>query len=183
MNKIKKSLVVLLFAVMPAMSFAQETRSLFKQTFEIVEIEIGDYLTLSVFNMPEDGQNHYYLDAGTLGIGDDLIQFNIDPLAHLFIPLGDTLEESQAKLEEFKALAKKPAGTIGETIGCMAIGYPSTEKMEPVCLTSRRFLTQKILEFSIEREGYVRAAHITKGDIGLMITNLKIHRKLHRKEK
>lgn len=172
--------VTVLFLTVAA--FAQG--SILKQTLEIAEVEVNDgQVSISVFNMPEEGQNHYYLCVGTLGIGDDFIQLQIDPLYQLFIPLGDTLEEAQARLEEMKALAKEPSGTEIETVGCLALGNPSTGTPEPVYMTSRRFLTQKLVEFSVKRNGFIRATHIGRTELASLLTGVKLYRKIHKKEK
>lgn len=64
---------------MPFMAHAQGT--LLKQVLEIAEVEINDGdVTLSVFDMPEGDVHQYYLCVGTLGIGDDFVQLQIDPL-------------------------------------------------------------------------------------------------------
>lgn len=162
-------------------AFAQGT--ILRQTLEIAEVEINDgQVSLSVFDMPEEGQHQYFLCVGTLGIGDDFVQLQIDPVFQLFLPLGDTLEEAQARLESFKAIAKEPAGTEMETVGTLALANPSMGEIEPVYLTSRRFLLQRLVEFSVRRNGYVRATHVGKSDLGSLITGVKFYRKLHPKE-
>lgn len=180
----KKVLSIIAALTLTVAAFAQTQGSILRQTLEIAEVEINDgQVSLSVFNMPEDGQNHYYLCVGTLGIGDDFVQLQIDPLFQLFIPLGETLAEAQAKLEGYKALAKEPAGTEEETVGCLALGNPSTGTLEPVYVTSRRFLAQKLVEFSVHRNGYVRATHVGRSDIGSLLVAVKLYRKIHKNEK
>lgn len=177
----KRFLCTIFILACTLVTFAQG--SILKQTLDIAEVEINDgEVTLSVFDMPEEGQHQYFLCVGTLGIGDDYVQVHIDPVFQLFIPLGGTLKEAQAKLEEFKAIAKKPKGTELETVGTLALANPSTGELEPVYVTSRRFLFQRIIEFSVKRNGYVRATHITKGDFGSLLTSVKIYRKIHPKE-
>lgn len=178
----KKIVNLILALLLTSAAFAQSP--ILKQTLEIAEVEINDgAISLSVFDMPEEGQHHYFLCVGTLGIGDDFIQLQIDPLFQLFITLGDTLEESIAKLEEFKEIAKQPAGTEMETIGTLALANPYTGQNETVYVTSRRFLTQKLAEFSVKRNGYIRATHIGRSDLGALITTVKIYKKIHPKEK
>lgn len=162
-------------------AFAQG--SLLKQTLEIAEVEINDGdVSLSVFDMPEEEQHQYFLCVGTLGVGDDFIQLQIDPVFQLFIPLGGTLNEAQAKLEELKGIAKAPAGTELETVGTLALGNPTTGEPEPVYVTSRRFLFQRIIEFSVKRNGYVRATHIPRTDFNSLVSSVSFYRKLHPKE-
>ena len=178
-----KRIISILFALtLSAVAFAQG--SVLKQVLEIAEVEINDgEVELTVFDMPEEGRHQYFLCVGTLGIGDDFVQLQIDPLFQLFIPLGDTLEEAQEKLDEFKGVAKMPAGTELKTIGTLALANPSTGELEPVYVTSRRFMIQKIIEFSVKRNGYVRATHITKGEFGTLVSGVKLYRKIHPKKK
>lgn len=175
MKRIVSTLFVFVWTVV---AFAQG--SVLKQTLEIAEVEINDgEVCLSVFDMPEDGQHQYFLCVGTLGIGDDFIQLQIDPVFELFLPLGNTLEEAQAKLETFKEIAKEPSGTEMETVGTLALSNPTTGEPEPVFLTSRRFLFQRLVEFSVRRNGYVRATHIGRSDLGTLIAGVKLYRKIH----
>ena len=153
------------------------------QRLELTTIEANDdKVTLEVFNMPKDGQNHYYLSVGTLGIGDDVIQFQFDPLFELFLPLGDTLDESMETLKDLQSLFKSPVGTSKEMMGCLAPAIPN-DKIETVKITYRKLLLSKMLEFAIEREGYIRATHISKTDFGSLILSMKMYRKIHPKEK
>ena len=177
-----KRLVTTLFALVWAVvAFAQG--SVLKQTLEIAEVEINDgEVSLSVFDMPESEKHQYFLCVGTLGIGDDFIQLQVDPVFQLFLPLGNTLEEAQAKLEAFRDVAKASSGTEMETVGTLALANPSTGDPEPVYVTSRRFLFQRIIEFSVRRNGYVRATHIGKNDLGSLITSVKLYRKIHPNE-
>ena len=81
------TLVMLFFLTLGAS--AQQSK--IPTILEIAEIEENDETVLSVFNMPNDEGNHYYLSVGTLGIGDEIFQIQFDPLFNLFIPLGSTL--------------------------------------------------------------------------------------------
>ena len=175
MKRIVSTVLVLAWTVV---AFAQG--SILKQTLEIAEVEVNDgEVSLSVFDMPEEGQHQYFLCVGTLGIGDDFIQLQIDPVFQLFLPLGGTLDEAQAKLEAFRDIAKEPAGTEMETVGTLALGNPSTGEPEPVYLTSRRFIFQRLVEFSVRRNGYVRATHVGKSDMGSLISSVKLYRMIH----
>lgn len=177
----KRVLSILVFLALGVTAFAQG--SVLKQTLEIAEVEINDGdVSLSVFDMPEGDVHQYYLDVGTLGIGDDIIQFNVDPVFRLFIPLGGTLAEAQAKLEEFRGVANMSAGEGIETVGTLALANPSTGTEEPVYLTARRFIFQRIIEFSVKRDGYVRATHIGRGDFGTLLNGVKFYRKIHPNE-
>ena len=120
---------------------------------------------------------------GTLGFGDDYVQLNLDPVSQLFIPLGGTLEEAVTKMEEMKDVANKKSGTVVEITGVLAIGNPSMGDEETVYLTAHRNLISRLIEFSVKRNGYVRATHIAKSELGSLISTVKIYRKLHPKQK
>ena len=40
----------------------------------------------------------------------------------------------------------------------------------------------KILEFSVQREGYMRAAHMQKGEFDTLVRGVKFYQRLHPKE-
>ena len=68
----KRLVSVVLLLMWAVAAFAQG--SILKQTLEIAEVEVDDGdVTISVFNMPEEGQNQYCLCVGTLGIGNDVV--------------------------------------------------------------------------------------------------------------
>lgn len=142
----------------------------------------GEATFLELFNAPKDGQNHYFLSVGHLGIGDKVVQVYIDPLSELFIPLGDTLEETMESLKGLQDLYKNSPGTSKEINGCVAVGFPKDE-LEPVTVTYRKELLSKLLEFSVTRSEYIRSTQVTKSDLGSLVTSLKFHRKLHPKQK
>ena len=153
-----------------------------------VDLELGDEDSLlsteenlEVFNMPIDGVNHYYLSVGHLGLGDDIIQFNIDPLFELFIPIGDTVAEAMEYLEKLQALYKGPKGISTEIEGCLALAFPN-ENLEKVTVTYQKVVVTNLLEFRVDREGYTRATHIPRSQFNALIRSLKIYRKLHPKE-
>ena len=182
----KKIFLLLSLLVWSAAAIAQGI----PQRLELVtvDLELGDegsFLSteenLEVFNMPIDGVNHYYLSVGHLGIGDDIIQFNIDPIYELFIPIGDTVAESMEYLEKLQTLFKGERGDSMEIEGCIAAAFPN-DKLETVKVTYQKALLTNVLEFSVERQGYVRATHIPKSQFKALIRSLKIYRKLHKKE-
>ena len=146
----KKVILILAVLLCTAPCFAQF--SSIPQRLELVEVEINEGETvLEVFNSPVEGQNHYYLSVGHLGVGDEVIQVQVDPLFELFIPLGDTLAEVMERLQALQDLFK---GAPGNSI-------------------------VRMLEFSVEREGYIRSTHISKMDFGSIVTSMKLHRKIH----
>ena len=65
----KRFVSVVLLLMWAVAAFAQG--SILKQTLEIAEVEVD--VTISVFNMPEEGRNQYCLCVGTLGIGNDVV--------------------------------------------------------------------------------------------------------------
>ena len=160
------------------------------QRLELVSIEVGtdvdDEISLSneileVFNMPSDGENHYFLSVGHLGFGDEVIQILFDPLFELFIPLGDNVTEALESLEKLQALFDADPGTSMQTTGCLAVGVPN-DKREPVKVTYRTLLISRMLEFSVEREGYIRAAHLHRSDFNSLVNGVKFYKRLHPRE-
>ena len=151
---------------------------------EIVEIDVNDgAVQLEVFKMPVEEGYHYYLSVGTVGIGDEVFQLNIDPVSELFVYLGSTLEEAVASLEEMKAMYK---GDVGATIwkqGSLAVAYPREEKLEQVRIVMRKPILAKVLEFSVDRGRYLSSAYAMKSDFNSLVSGVKIYKKIHRKEK
>lgn len=161
-------------------AWAQESK--IPQMLEIVQVE-NDAVNLSyeVLNIPKDGVNHYYLDMGTLGIGDEVIQVHVDPLFRLFIPLGNSLEGALEKMIMIKDQFQKAPGSFIEVEGCLAAAFP-TDELETVTITTRKLMLSRKLEFSLQREDYIRATYISKSDFASLVGSLKFYRKLHPKE-
>ena len=176
----KRLICLALVLFCTAGAFAQKSK--IPTIIDIAEVEVDNQEAISVFNMPKDGENHYYLCVGTLGFGDHVIQLLFDPVFRLFLPLGDTLEESTASLQELKDLFRQPKGTCLEKQASFAFGFPN-DKLETVKITHYKGPLGAHLEFSLEREGYIRATHLTKGQISSLLSSIKIYRKLHKKEK
>ncbi len=179
----RRLIITLVLACLTVFTFAQNS-SVLRPRIEIAEINSEEnHNNMEVFYMNDESPRVYYLSLGNLGIGGDLVQVDFDPVFELFIPLGGTITEAIAKMEEIKAFYKMPRLEKTEINGCFAVGYPN-DKLAPVTVTSRRFLARKVLEFSLptETEGLVRATHIYKGDLSGLLTSLKIYKKLHPKE-
>ena len=178
----KKTIITVFVLFWTVASFAQGT--IWRETIEIASVEInnGD-VNLAVLNMPEEGQNQYYICVGTLGFGDDFVQVGLDPVSQLFIPLGGTLDEAQARLEEIKDFAMQEKGTVKEIEGVLAVGNPSMGELETVYMTARRYFVSRLIEFSVQRNGYVRATHVSKGDMGSLLSSMNLYRKIHPNEK
>ncbi len=161
-------------------AFAQANK--IPQRLELVQIEINDgQINLEVFNMPKDGENNYFLALGRLGIGDEFVQLQIDPLSELFIPLGETLEEAVETLQFVQQLFKAEPGTAIEMDGCIGLAFPNG-KLETVRVAHRQLVLSHMLEFSITRNGYVRATHIPRSDFNSLVSSLNVYRKLHPEE-
>lgn len=177
----KTLLAGLLLAALSAPASAQ----LPPQRMDLVKIEreIDSFSveTLEVFSLNQDGANHYYLTVGHLGFGDDVVQVMIDPLFELFIPLGDTVAEALASMQNIQQLLDETPGTSIEIEGCLAFGVPN-DKLEPVKVTLLKPLLSKILAFSIQRGEYMRAAHLQKSDFNTLVRGVKFYQKIHPKE-
>ena len=104
-----------------------------------------------------------------------------DPISELFIPLGDTVAEALESLQQIQALFKQQPGASLETTGCLAIGFPNGNR-EPVRVKYMKPVLSKILEFSVQREGYMRAAHMQKGEFDTLVRGVKFYQRLHPKE-
>ena len=112
---------------------------------------------------------------------ENIIQVQLDPIFELFIPLGETLTEALDRMKTMQSWYKMSRKESKIIEGCLSAAFPN-DVYETVVVTRRQFLTAKVLEFGIEREGYVRAAHIGKMDFSSLVTSLKLYKKLHPKE-
>ena len=184
-SNMKKFIVMALAAMLFAGTTLSAQTSNMPQRNEIVQVEIdpncipSEYL--EVFDAPVDGAHHYYLSVGHLGLGDEVVQVLFDPIFELFIPLGDNVTEALETLQTMQALFKENRDTSIEVQGCLAVGFP-TDKLETVKVTYRKVLLSKMLEFSVEREGYIRATHIAKSDFGSAVSGVKTYHKIHPKQ-
>lgn len=177
----RKLLSVIALLACTSVAFAQMSK--IPQRNEIVQIDINDGLReLEIFNSPKDGENHYYLSLGRLMYGDQIVQVRIDPISELFIPLGNTLEESANTLAKFQDIFKSDPGTSVEIEGCVRVGIPKEDDFEPVTVTYRKVLVSKQLEFSVKRGDYVSSADVGKSDLASLVNTFKLYRKTHRKQ-
>lgn len=64
---------------------------------------------------------------------------------------------------------------------CRAAAFPTDER-ETVTITTRKVMLSRKLEFSLQREDYIRATYISKSDFASLVGSLKFYRKLHPKE-
>ena len=176
--------ILSLLTCLAAFSFAQNASPL-RPRMEIADYEVESDATienkLEVFYLADESPRMYYLSVGNLGVGTDIVQINFDPIFELFIPLGNTLDEAMQKLELLKETCKADAGTTIEMDGCLALGVPN-ENLETVTVTSRRFLFSKLLAFSVERDGWIRASHVSRSSLNSIVASLKLYRKIHPNE-
>lgn len=188
----KRIIIILGILALCSTSFAQSSaqneqqgkqKKGFPVIVDLVQLEDeNENMILEIFNMPSDSLNRYYLDVGMLGFGDEIVQLYFDPAHALYLPLGNTLEQAQNVLNEMKGLFSTEPGTYMFKDGCLAFGFPSS-KLEPVKITYHKELLGKSLEFSVEREGYIRATYVSKSNLGSILTSLKLYRKMHPREK
>ena len=174
----KRILTLIVFATLSAGLFAQSAQ--LTELKEIASIESNDGM-LDVFSVPINGERTYFLNVGTLGIGDEIVQINFDPLFKLFIPLGSNLTKAIETLGKLKDMYKEPAGTKTQMEACFAAAVPN-DKLETITITRRKVLLSNMLEFAVEREGYIRATYVTKSDLSGILSSVKIYAKLHKKE-
>ncbi|MBR0310589.1 MAG: hypothetical protein IJQ97_06865 [Paludibacteraceae bacterium] len=139
----------------------------------------NDQSQVSVCDMPEDDAHTYYLCVGSMAFGDEIIQVHIDPVTQLFLPLGSTLQEALSTMESFADLANDKPGTTRETIGVLAVGNPTMGEPETVYLTAKQPFISKILECSVQREGYIRAVYVQRSDLKSLIFNIKVYQKMN----
>ena len=175
----KKFITLLVFITLSAGMFAQSAQ--LANFSEIAQVENDGDTVLDVFSVPINGEKTYFLCVGTLGIGDDIIQIDFDPLFKLFIPLGSTLSEAVETLDKIKDMYKEPVDTRFELTGCFAPAIPNAER-ETVIVTKRKLLLTNKLEFALEREGYTRATYVNKSDFSSIVGSVKFYQKLHPKE-
>ena len=137
--------------------------------------------TVDVVNIPIDGVNRYFLHVGNMGIGDKVVQVELDPVYRLFIPLGNNITDAVAAMEDLKTLYKEPKGTMREIQGSFKPFFP-TEETETVQVYRHQPLLTNQLQFVIERDGYSRVAYLDKSDFNALLNGLKLHGKLYPSE-
>ena len=174
----KRIISLLVILTVTAAAFAQNP--VLRQRLELAEVEVDDGdAAYEVFRMEDNGQ--YYLSVGHLGIGNEVIQVQFDPIFELFIPLGGTLSEAILTMNKLKALYKESPGTDMHINGCLSAAYPN-DNWEDVTVTFRKMLLKNVLDFSVKRDGYIRAAYITKSEFNSLLASLKLYSKIHPKE-
>ncbi|MBO4475155.1 MAG: hypothetical protein J5737_00320 [Bacteroidales bacterium] len=164
------------------------TASLFAQTSKLPVIkEITSISnentgrTVSIVNIPVDNVNHYWLDAGNMGIGDKVVQVEVEHIYRLYIPLGDNVTDALKTMEGLKSLYKEPKGTMREIQGSFKPFLPG-EGLETVQVYRHQPLLTNQLQFVIERDGYDRVAYLDKSDFNSLFSGLKFHGKLYPNE-
>ena len=184
-----KKIITVAVALLATLGVFGQKPSLMRPRMELVNVETETNGTvnteLEVFYMDDESPRVYYMSVGNLGIGGDIVQLELNPVYELFIPLGNTLEEAIAKMEEIKDFYKQPRHSTMELPGIYAVGYPGGN-VRTVKLTRRQMLSSKLVEFSIPVEGdesLVWATYIGRNDFGGLLTSLKVYKKLHPKVK
>ena len=183
MHKMKKKALKVMLSVLVAMLpmglFAQQNT--LPLIDEISEIEDSDgNMSIAVFAYNVDGNTRIYLNVGPLGIGDEVVQVQFDPVYMLYIPLGETFTEAMETLVRMQELFRETPGTVTEYEGNFAPFVP-TEKLETVRVTLRKVLFSRKLEFALERDGFIRATYVSKSDFNSLLFNLKLNSKLYTK--
>lgn len=149
---------------------------------EIVSLETPETnKEVEIVNIPVDGQNRYYLHVGNMGIGDKIVQVELDPVYRLYIPLGNNITDAVATMEDLKTLYKEPKGTMREIQGSFKPFFPTVET-ETVQVYKFKLLFENKLQFVIERDGFSRVAYLTKSDFNSLLRGLKFHGKLYPSE-
>lgn len=174
----KKFLIILVSVVSSLGLFAQN--SSLPTVLEIVSVDNNGEVT-EIVNIPRDGVNIYYLHVGTMGIGNSIISINIDPVDHLFVPLGNNLTDAIAMMEELKALYKEPKGTTIEIEASFGPFFPS-ETLQMINVSRYQPLLTNFLAFTLEKDGVSRVAHVRKGDFNSLLSGIKLHGKIHPNE-
>lgn len=181
MNTIKKTFAILLFAIMmPLLASAQDSPIPIR--LEITKIEANNGQTqLEAFQFIKDGVSSYYLSVGHLGVGDEIVQIQFDPLFELFIPLGDTLGEAIEKMEDMKDYFDKSSNEYFEIPGCLAFGFPNDDR-QTVTVVPRRVLFTRNLIFKLEYDGYERNTYVARSNFMSILSGLKFYKTLHPEE-
>lgn len=183
-RNMKRFFLTLALAFVAIAGFSQN--KVLRPRIEIAQLENDtaiDAIEMEVFYMNDEDPRMYYLSLGHLGVGTDIVQIDFDPAFELFVPLGGTLQEAIAKMEEIKTWFKEDRLTEKELTGLFSVAYPTGDPVT-ITVTSRRLLASKILEFSLPTgsEGIVRATHISKTEFGSLLSTLKIYKKIHPKQ-
>ena len=182
MKFLKQTIVFLLLAILPFGASAQKKNSIFDRNV-LVEVGPDDETTsLEVFSLPKNGETRYYLSIGPVGIGNKVIQVYADPISELFVPLGNSLDESMKTLETLFDFFKMPKGTENTILGCLTPLLPKDDT-EIFKVTSGKQLFSRYVVFSIQRDEYLREAQISKSEFRNLMNSMKFYRKLHPKEK
>lgn len=171
----KKIFVVLFSLVFAATAFAQKYAM--TDYVPIAQME-NNGVQIEVFAMNNQGVNDYFLCVGSLGIGDDVVQLNIDPVSKLFIPLGNTIDGAIEKMADLQGLFKEQEGFSTTVDGILAPIMPNGE-VEPVTVIYKKVILTRNLEFVVTRNGYVRSTYIPRSSINSIASSLKFHKKLH----
>ena len=152
---------------------------IFKEIASVEHDNTGEVFQL--VNVPVEGVNHYYILVGRMGIGDLVFQIDIDPVNLLYIPLGTTITDALAYMEELKTLYKEPKGTMREIQASFQPFFPGQE-LQTIKVYRHQPLLSNQLQFVIECDGYQRVAYLNKSDFNALMSGLKFYGKLYPSE-
>ena len=168
-------MLVLVAGLLPAL--AQQPK--LPPIVEIAEVEDTDGNTvIDIASCLQDGKYVYYLDVGSLAIGNEVVQISLDPVDRLFIPLGETLTESVSTMQKLLDLYNTESGTSTEIEACYAPLLPDSTR-ETVKVTFRRILLGRKLEFSMDRGDHILATYVSRSDFANLMSNLKAYSRMH----
>lgn len=170
----------MLLALMPLFASAQDSPIPIRMEITKFEANNGQ-VELEAFQLIKNGEKSYYLSVGHLGVGDEIIQIQFDPLFELFIPLGDTLEEAIDTMEDMKEYFDKPSGEKFEMPGCLAVGFPTNDQLTVTIVPRRVFLTRNLI-FKLVYDGYERNTYVPRSNFVSILSGLKFYKKLHPNE-
>ena len=173
----KRFLIIATVLLWASAAFAQEQAIPLRLEVAKIEDNSGNR-ALELFNMPKDGADNYFLSVGHLGIGTDIVQIEFDPIFELFIPLGSTVSEALESMDRLLGYYDLDNGESVEITGIFAPLLP-TEPEETIKVTHRQVLLSNLLEFGMEKQGYVRANYVPKSRLRSLKSSLKFYSKLY----
>lgn len=178
----KKAFSTLTFGLLSLLAIAQNQPAGIR--LEVAECTINEKeYTIFSYTDKEDGTFSYYLGLGTPdGISETIFVF--DQFTETCIGMGTTLDEVQARLDEFLALLNETPGTTREYPARLGVGegFIHPESTSAKCEVRKKLLWGKRLVFYFKNDAYTTETYLSKSGIKSLRTNLKIYRKLHPKK-
>lgn len=171
----RKVFVSLFFVALTVTAFGQKYEMTDYKPISNIE---HNGVQLEVFAMNNGGVEDYFVCLGNLGVGDDVIQLNIDPVSKLFIPLGNDLDGAIEKMTALQNIFKEDLGYTTTIDGILCPILPNGE-IEPIEVIHKKVILTKNLEFVVTRNGYMRSTYIPRSTINSLAGGLKFYKKLH----